>query len=72
MNYSQISKFLFVFEGLGVVFLGLFLIGYLAGLPTDIVYHSDPSLRLLLSISGVVLVLFVVIGFVLSRFKVSK
>lgn len=72
MNDGQISKFLFVFEGIGVVFLGLFLIAYLAGLPTDIVYHSDPSLRLLLSIFGVVLVLFVAIGFVLSRFKISK
>ena len=69
MNDSQISKFLFVFEGIGVIFLGLFLIAYLTGLPTDIVYHSDPSLRLLLSVSGVVLVFFVAIGFVLLRFK---
>lgn len=72
MNYGRISKFLFVFEGIGVVFLGLFLIAYLAGLPTDIVYHSETSLRLLLSIFGVVFVLFVAFGFILARFKISK
>ena len=72
LNDGQISKFLFVFEGIGVVFLGIFLIAYLAGLPTDAVYHSDPSLRLLLSVFGIVLGLFVAIGFVLSRFKIDK
>ena len=72
MDDGKISKFLFVFEGIGVVFLGLFLVAYLAGLPTDVVYHSDPSLRLLLSVLGIVLLLFVAIGFAFSRFKLSK
>jgi len=60
LNDGQISKFLFVFEGIGAIFAGAFLMAYLLGLPTDIVYHSDPTLRLVLSIFGSIFVAFIV------------
>lgn len=67
LNDNQISKFLFVFEGIGAVFTGAFLIAYLLGLPTDVVYHSDPTLRMILSIFGGILVLLILLSVVVLR-----
>jgi len=72
LNDNQISKFLFAFERIGVVFAGSFLVAYLFGLPTDVVYHSDPTLRLVLSLFGglvVILVLATLLISVLNRKK---
>lgn len=57
MNDDKISNFLVAFEGIGAVFAGAFLLAYLLGLPTDVVYHSDTNLRLVLSIVGGIFVL---------------
>lgn len=67
LNDNQVSKFLFVFEGIGAIFAGAFLVAYLLGLPTDVVYHSDPTLRLLLSIFGGILVLLILVTVVVLR-----
>ncbi|MCW3997654.1 MAG: hypothetical protein NWF10_03695 [Candidatus Bathyarchaeota archaeon] len=67
LNDNQVSKFLFVFEGIGAIFAGAFLVAYLLGLPTDVVYHSDPILRLVLSIFGGILVLFILVTVVVLR-----
>jgi len=72
LNDNQISKFLFAFEGVGVVFAGSFLVAYLLGLPTDVVYHSDPTLRLILSLFGglvIILVLATLLISILNRKK---
>lgn len=68
MNESQISKFLFTFEGIGVILAGSFLIAYLSGLPTDVVNHSDPTLRIVLSIFGGVAIILVFAGLLISKF----
>jgi hypothetical protein len=67
LNDNQVSKFLFVFEGIGAIFAGAFLVAYLFGLPTDVVYHSDLTLRLVLSIFGGILVLFILVTVVVLR-----
>jgi len=68
LNESQISKFLYTFEGIGVILAGSFLIAYLSGLPTDVVNHSDPTLRIVLSIFGGVAIILVFAGLLISKF----
>ena len=68
MNESQISKFLYTFEGIGVLLAGSFLIAYLSGLPTDVVNHSDPTLRIVLSIFGGVAIILIFAGLLISKF----
>ena len=70
MNEGQTSKFLFVFEGIGTIFIGAFLVAYLLGLPTDIVYHSDPTLSLVLSIFGGIFIFVNLCS--INRFKVDN
>ena len=72
MNDDQISKFLFAFEGIGAIFVGAFLLAYLMGLPTYVVYHSDPNLRMILSLFGGLLIILVIIGFLVSFFYKKK
>jgi len=66
LNDDQISKFLFAFEGIGAIFVGAFLLAYLTGLPTYVVYHSDPNLRMILSLFGGLLIILIIIGFLVS------
>ena len=68
MNESQISKFLYTFEGIGVILAGSFLIAYLSGLPTNVVNHSDPTLRIVLSIFSGVAIILVFAGLLISKF----
>ena len=72
MNDSQISKFLFAVEGIGAIFIGAFLSAYLMGLPTYVVYHSDPSLRMILSLFGGLLIILISIGFLISFLNKKK
>ena len=72
MKDSQISKLLFVFEGIGVIFLGAFLVAYLMGLPTYVVYHSDPTLRMILSLFGGLLILLVSIALLITALNKKK
>jgi hypothetical protein len=63
MNDNQISNLLVAFEGIGAIFAGAFLLAYLLGLPTDVVYHSDPNLRLVLTVVGGIFVLLTLVTF---------
>ena len=72
MNNDQISKFIFAFEGIGVIFVGAFLLAYLMGLPTDLVYHSDSTLRMILSIFGGIVVMLVLIALLISILNKKK
>jgi hypothetical protein len=53
---KRLTKFLYVIEAVGAVFVGIFLIAYLGGLPTTAVLHSEPAFRIPLFILGAVLV----------------
>jgi hypothetical protein len=72
LNENQISKFLYAFEGIGAIFAGAFLIAYLSGLPTDVVYHSGPTLRMILSLFGGLLIILVIIGLLISALNKKK
>ncbi len=49
----QLSSFLYVVQVVGGVFVAVFLAAYLAGLPTTAVMHSDPTVRLALTVLGI-------------------
>ena len=59
LSEKQINAFLFAAQGVGVVFVGIFLAAYLAGLPTTAVLHSEPAFRIPLTILGAVLLIMV-------------
>jgi hypothetical protein len=66
---GQVSRFLFALEGIGAIFLGAFLVAYLMGLPTSAVYHSDPTLRMVLSIFGGSLIVLILFALIISVFR---
>jgi hypothetical protein len=66
VSEKQINAFLFAAQGVGVVFVGVFLVAYLAGLPSTAVFHSEPAFRIPLTILGVVLLVMVLSAFVLA------
>lgn len=49
---GKITKFLLATQSVGIVFVGIFLAAYLAGLPTTTVLHSDPAVKLALAVFG--------------------
>jgi len=51
---ARITKFLFITQGVGAIFTGIFLAAYLSGLPTTAVLHSEPVVRASLSVIGIV------------------
>jgi hypothetical protein len=63
---KQTAKFLFAVQGIGAVFVGVFLAAYLGGLPTTAVLHSEPAFRIPLYIFGVVLLVLVISALVLA------
>ncbi len=59
-------------EGVGAIFMGLFVAVYVMGitqLPDYVVYHSEPTVRLVMSIVGLVLVALVIVAFIIGLVK---
>ena len=56
---KRVSNFLFVTQGVGAIFVGLFLAAYLGGLPSTNVLHNIAAFRIPLSILGVALLVLV-------------
>ncbi len=66
------SKFLFAVEGVGAVFVGIFLAAYLGGLfvvPQTTVFHSDPAVKLALTVLGAALLVLILVSVVLAIAK---
>ncbi len=55
LSDKKLTAFLLSIEGVGAVFIGIFLAAYLGGLPTTAVLHSEPVFRIPLAIFGAVL-----------------
>jgi hypothetical protein len=62
----QTAIFLFAVQGVGAVFVGIFLAAYLGGLPTTVVLHSEPVFRIPLYILGAVFLVMVLSALVLA------
>lgn len=59
LSDRRVVTFLFVLQGVGAVFVGIFLAAYLGGLPSTAVLHSEPVFRVPLIIFGGVLLVLV-------------
>ena len=72
LSERQIDTFLFAAQGVGAAFVGIFLTAYLAGIPTTVVFHSEPAFRIPLTLLGIVLLVMVLSAFVLAAFSKKK
>ena len=61
LSNKRVNKFLFASEGVGIVFVAIFSIAYLGGLPSTNVLHSEPAFRIPLAIFGAVLLFLVLL-----------
>lgn len=63
---KKLNTILFSLEGVGAVFVGIFLAAYLGGLPTTTVLHNEPAFRIPLIIFGAVLLMLILATVVLA------
>jgi hypothetical protein len=63
---KKLTTILFSLEGVGAVFVSIFLAAYLGGLPTTTVLHDEPAFRIPLIIFGVVLLMLILATVVLA------
>ena len=49
---KRVTQLLFATQGVGAVFVSIFLAAYLAGLPSTDVLHSEPAFRIPLIVFG--------------------
>jgi uncharacterized membrane protein required for colicin V production len=63
------TKILYALEGIGAVFVAIFLGAYLAGIPTTTVYHSIDAVRYTLYGLGIVLLVLILCTIILAAIK---
>jgi hypothetical protein len=63
---KKLTTILFSLEGVGAVFVSIFLAAYLGGLPTTTVLHDEPAFRIPLTIFGAVLLILILATVVLA------
>jgi Na+-transporting methylmalonyl-CoA/oxaloacetate decarboxylase gamma subunit len=66
---NKINTLLLSVEGVGIVFVVLFLAAYLGGLPTTNVLQDQPAFRIPLTILGVVLLVLILATVILAGFS---
>jgi hypothetical protein len=72
MNVKPVTTVLFVLEGVGAIFVGIFLAVYLGGLfanPQTTVFHSVPEIKLTLAVLGVILLVITLATVILAILK---
>jgi len=72
LNENHIAIFLLFTQCVGIIFVGIFLAAYLAGLPTTAVLHSEPTVRLSLALSGSVLLILSLLTVIMAMFFGGK
>ena len=75
MNDKTLTTFLYVFEGVGAVFVGIFLAAYLGGLfvvPQTTVFHSEPAVKISLAIFGAILLILILASASLAIYLKNK
>jgi len=66
---KHLTNFLYVIEGVGVVFVAFYLVAYLSGLPTTAVLHSELVFRLPLFALGAILLVLVLCTVILAAIR---
>ncbi len=69
MADKRVNNFLFVVEGVGIVFVAVFLAAYLGGLPTTTVLHIEPAFRTTLAVVGVVFLILILAAVMLAALQ---
>lgn len=73
MKNRYLNLLLYLFQGIGAAFVGVFSAAYLFALPSMEVLHEEAIFKLLLSISGGLFLILIVVFAVLSlRVKPEK
>ena len=66
LSDKKLNFLLYAFEGVGGVFVIIFLAAYLGGLPTTNVLQNQPAFRIPLQILGAVLLILILVGVVVA------
>jgi hypothetical protein len=69
LNEKRISNFLFVTQGVGIIFVGIFLVAYLGGLPSTNVLHNEAAFRIPLTILGIVVLVLMFATVIVAAFQ---
>jgi len=69
---KKLTSLLYSIEAVGAVFVVLFLVAYLGGIPTTNVLQDQPAFRIPLQVFGAVLLILVLATVVLSFLKRKK
>jgi hypothetical protein len=70
MQFTErnINRLLFAAQGVGALFVGVFLAAYLGGLPSTDVLHSELAFRIPLIIFGAALLLLIVVIVIVAAY----
>jgi hypothetical protein len=60
------TKVLLALEGVGAIFVGIYLAAYLGGIPTTVVYHSELAFKIPLAIFGTLILVLAAVSIVLA------
>jgi hypothetical protein len=66
LKRNQLSRFVFLTQGIGAVFYAVFIASYALALPSNRVLHGEPVFRIPLSIFGGLFLILVVLALILS------
>ncbi len=69
LSEKRMHNFLFAVQGVGIVFVAIFIVAYLGGLPTTNVLHNQPVFRISLAVVGVVFLVITFATVVLAVFS---
>jgi hypothetical protein len=69
LSNKQINTILYAVQGIGIVFVSVFLAAYLAGLPTTAVFHSESTIRSTLTILGIAFLAFILASVFLAAYN---
>ncbi|MGA3112787.1 MAG: hypothetical protein ABSE15_12330 [Candidatus Bathyarchaeia archaeon] len=66
LENKKLSTVIYSIEGVGAVFVVIFLAAYLGGLPTTNVLQNQPAFRIPLTVLGVLLLILILAGTILA------
>ncbi len=69
LTQKHVNRVLFATQGVGAVFVAIFLAAYMAGLPRTNVLHMEPAFRIPLIVFGATLLVLILASVVLAAIK---
>jgi hypothetical protein len=68
LSGKRVNIFLYVVQGIGGVFIAIFLAAYLAGLPTTNVLHNQPLVRSALVVVGIMFLVLILANIIVAAY----